>query len=398
MVVVSRIEHPPRRAEPLPFQSPRAEAWCVSRGLALLSLAAGLLCAPARSEPAAPAAAGRCPAQSFESCVQWCRERFPGPSEREARYACFDALESPASTAPAPSPAPAAPAPAAVDADAAPRTVAATPADRLWEEPEGIGFLPYRQNYLLVTDTSAPNDAPTSPNPMNRVPYTYPLDHQEIKFQFSLKALVVPSTVLGKDNTVWFGYTQQSYWQAFNASQSRPFEESDYQPELFFSHHFGEDAARGSGWQPLLANLGLVHQSNGQSDPRSRSWNRAYAQLGLVDRISADQSLSVLIRPWWRFPEPASSDNNADITHYLGYGDVECLYWSGDKLLSVLGRIRSLQADFSTPLLFLSRGETKKQALQLHFQLFTGYGESLIDYNQRHTTVGMGISVPYGLY
>jgi phospholipase A1 len=345
--------------------------------------------------------------------VQWCRDRHPGAQERDARYACFDALEpraAPAAVAPdsgagaAGSTAAATGAvqtavlPTGVPQTAVTQTAAAdAPAQRLWEEPEGIGFLPYRQNYLMVTDTSAPNDAPTSPNPIDRVPFTYPLEHEEIKFQFSLKSLVVPSRILGNDNTVWFGYTQQSYWQAFNAAHSRPFEESDYQPELFFSHRFGAASAPDSGWQPLLANAGLVHQSNGQSDPRSRSWNRAYVQLGLLDRIAPDESLSVLIRPWWRFPEPASSDNNADIAHYLGYGDVECLYWNGDKLLTVLARIRSVQADFSTPMLFMNHGEAKRQALQLHFQVFTGYGENLIDYNQRHTTVGMGISVPYGL-
>jgi phospholipase A1 len=354
-------------------------------GIALACLAAGLLAPPLRAHADEAEAAG-CPAQTFESCVQWCRDRHPGPQEREARYACFDALE-PRAAAAAAAPVPAVPAVGSPTA----------PAQRLWMEPEGIGFLPYRQNYVLVTDTNTPNDAPTSPNPIDRVPYTYPLEHEEIKFQFSLKTLVVPSRILGQDNTVWFGYTQQSYWQAFNAAHSRPFEESDYQPEVFFSHRFDSADPAAAGWQPLLGNLGLVHQSNGQSDPRSRSWNRAYAQLGLLDRISAEQSLSVLIRPWWRFPEPASSDNNADITHYLGYGDVECLYWNGDNLLSVLARIRSVQADFSTPMLFMNRSDAKKQALQLHFQVFTGYGESLIDYNQRHTTVGVGISVPYGL-
>ncbi len=272
-----------------------------------------------------------------------------------------------------------------------------TPLERLWTEPDGVGFLPYRQSYLMFTQTSAPDNAPQSGNPVNNVPYNYDLQHTEIKFAFSLKAMVVSSSILQRHNSIWFAYSQQSHWQALDAAHSRPFIESDYQPELVFSHRFGDALEERRGLQPLFFNLSVVHQSNGQSDPRSRSWNRITGQLSLVDRLGDDHSLALLIRPWYRIHEPALSDNNPDIAHYLGYGDIEAIYWNGDNMLSVLARIRSAQLDFSTPLLFLNEGKPKKNALQLHAQLFSGYGESLIDYRQRHTTFGLGVSVPYGL-
>lgn len=341
-----------------------------------------------RIQAADPVPTERCTAHSFEQCVRWCRERYPHPEEQAQRYACFDALETNSSHTAADKP--------PVGEPDQP-VQAATPLEHLWAEPETIGFQAYQQSYLMVTRTDQPNNAPTSPNPDNQVPFTYDLQHTEIKFQFSLKAVVLPKTVIGHDNSMWFGYTQQSYWQAFDAGHSRPFVESNYEPELIFSHGFSAGESSASGWRPVFLNFGLQHQSNGQSDPRSRSWNRAYAQLGMVDRLSADDSLAVLVRPWWRFREDPAGDNNPDITDYLGHGDVECLYWHDDHLLSVLLRVRALQADLSTPLLFLNKGRPKARALQLHLQLFTGYGESLIDYNQRHTTVGIGVSVPYGL-
>jgi phospholipase A1 len=260
-----------------------------------------------------------------------------------------------------------------------------------------VGFLPYRQSYLMLTQTNVPDNAPSSGNPVNNVPYSYDLQHTEIKFAFSLKAMVVSRTILQRNNSIWFGYTQQSHWQALDAAHSRPFIESDYQPELIFSHRFGDHLEERRGFQPLFLNLGLVHQSNGQSDPRSRSWNRITAQLALVNRLAEDHSIALLIRPWYRIREPAASDNNPDIGHYLGHGDIEAIYWNGNNELSLLARIRSAQLDFSTPLLFLNEGKPKKNSLQFHVQLFTGYGESMIDYRQHHTTFGLGVSVPYGL-
>jgi len=250
----------------------------------------------------------------------------------------------------------------------------------------------------MFTYTNVPDNAPYSPNPTNRVPASYDLQRGEGKFQFSLKTLVLPSNTLlfGERDSLWLAYTQQSYWQIFDAAHSRPFRESNYEPELIYSRRLGSLQPSGLGWQPAFANLGFVHQSNGQSDPRSRSWNRVYAQLGFVQRWSGEKSLALMLRPWWRVPESAANDNNPDIGHYLGHGDVECQYWHGQQLLTVLARSRALQVDYSTPLLLLDPRSPKEQSLQLHLQLFTGYGESLIDYNQRHTTLGVGFSVPYG--
>ena len=119
-----------------------------------------------------------------------------------------------------------------------------------------------------------------------------------------------------------------------------------------------------------------------------------YLQLGFEKDDEKGNILIVQPKIWARVfqeKDPLQNDN-PDITHYLGYGELEVRYLH-DKTwqLSALARIHSFQADAAFPLDNFGGSSD----FNLHFQYFTGYGESLIDYNQRHSTLGVGISMPY---
>lgn len=263
--------------------------------------------------------------------------------------------------------------------------------DRLWPTSDNTpGIIAHKQNYLLITYNNAPNNSPTSPNVKNQVATAYNYNPTEAKFQFSLKTQIPNFSLLEKSNSIWFGYTQQSNWQVTNTLNSRPFRENNYEPELIFSHQFDKTAE--NQMSPRFINFGFVHQSNGQDLPRSRSWNRFYIQLGLEKKINENSSIALMIRPWLRREESLANDDNPDINQHLGHGDLELLYWHGDNLLSTVARIRSLQIDLSRPV-----QKSSPKSIHWHLQLFTGYGESLIDYNQSHTIVGVGISLPYDI-
>lgn len=256
-----------------------------------------------------------------------------------------------------------------------------------WTPAADMALRIHKQNYFLVAYTARPNDAPTSPNPKNQVPFTYPLDHKEIKFQISVKSDLIS---FGDRHTIWGAYSQQSFWQFFDTKHSNPFRESNYEPELIYSYrpkHMGTD----SGIVASFFNAGLiVHQSNGQAVPRSRAWNRVYVQAGLEHDFGNSGRLALLPRYWKRVWGGGIDDDNPDILNYLGHGDIELRYYRKEGMLSAIARSRSLQLDLAVSLQALTLKHSN-----LHLQYFHGYGESLIDYNQSHTTYGIGLSVPF---
>ena len=247
-----------------------------------------------------------------------------------------------------------------------------------------FNFRAYKPVYLLPAFwSSGPNVLPASPNPHNTVTAPQDLDPLEAKFQLSFKTKVLEN-LFGDNGDVWMAYTQASHWQVFNGAQSRPFRETDYEPEALLV--FRTRYALG-GWTGRMFGIGVNHQSNGRADPLSRSWNRLTLDIGL-DR----EGWSLMLRPWWRIPE-AGSDDNPDIQDYMGRGDVTLVRHLGNQELSLLARhsLRggdrahgALQFDWAFPL---------NRSLRGHLQLFDGYGESLIDYNHRATYVGFGVSL-----
>ena len=246
----------------------------------------------------------------------------------------------------------------------------------------------YKQNYFLIfSHSSQANNTPTSPNPKNQVPYTYALDRNEVKFQISLKA-----HLLGENKHVlWFGYTQLSLWQAYDRAHSSPFHENDYEPELIYSYR--PDKLELAGVTASFLNAGLVHQSNGQSVPKSRNWNRFYIQAGMERDFGDNGKLALQPRWWKRLGENPVNDDNPDILHYLGHAEFEARYYYHQSVLSAIARVHSLQLDWALPAPRMLG--VLVQNANFHLQFFNGYGESLIDYNQRHFTYGFGISVPF---
>ncbi|WP_263576357.1 phospholipase A [Acinetobacter pseudolwoffii] len=243
----------------------------------------------------------------------------------------------------------------------------------------------YQPIYLMPGFwTSKKNELPESENPNNIETEKQNLTSTEAKFQLSLKTKAVEN-ILGNNGDLWLGYTQSSRWQVYNSEESRPFRETNYEPEASFVLRTNYDLF-GLNWRML--GLTINHQSNGRSDPLSRSWNRVMLNLGFEK-----DNFALMVRPWYRFEENRDDDNNPEIKNYIGRGDMTAFYRHNEHDFSLMLRHTlkggddnrgAVQFDWSFPISGRLRGQ---------FQLFDGYGESLIDYNHRATYVGLGVSL-----
>ena len=259
--------------------------------------------------------------------------------------------------------------------------------DSRWElSPESkLGTWNYQPVYLMPGFwTSNKNELPESENPNNIETEKQNLTSTEAKFQLSLKTKAVEN-ILGDNGDLWLGYTQSSRWQVYNSEESRPFRETNYEPEASLIFRTNYDLL-GLNWRML--GLTINHQSNGRSDPLSRSWNRVMLNLGFEK-----DNFALMVRPWYRFEEKREDDNNPEIKNYIGRGDMTAFYRYKEHDFSLMLRHTlkggdenrgAVQFDWSFPISGRLRGQ---------FQLFDGYGESLIDYNHRATYVGLGVSL-----
>jgi len=248
---------------------------------------------------------------------------------------------------------------------------------------------PHHRNYILpVSYISQPNNRPFDGIKAISDEQGEPLDNFEVKYQLSLKVPIYTG-FSDPDQAIYTAFTLQSYWQFYNKDISSPFRETNYEPEVFWINFLDDENVL---WGDEMAVVvGLSHQSNGRSQPNSRSWNRLYANF-----IWENRGFVFSFKPWYRLPEDdksdaleAKGDDNPDIYKYMGYFEFSGVYRQGDHEFGFMVRNNlnsdnrgALQLDWSFPMWGRLRG---------YAQYFNGYGESMIDYNADIQRFGIGI-------
>lgn len=208
------------------------------------------------------------------------------------------------------------------------------------------------------------------------------LDNIEAQFQISIKTPLA----LGLFDTfdIYAAYTNRSFWQVYNKDRSSPFRETNHEPEIWAQFNPDWEAL---GFTNTTNALGIVHQSNGRGGIQSRSWNRVYANF-----IFEKDNLALSFKPWFRIQEDADDDDNPDITDYLGHYELRGAYKWREHVFSGMSR-NNLESEFSRGAVELSWSFPLGSYPYMHgyLQYFSGYGESLIDYNQYTNRVGVGL-------
>ena len=238
-----------------------------------------------------------------------------------------------------------------------------------------FSITPHKVNYLLPITNNVSSDF----SPYGEFGGLF--SDTEIKFQLSFKTRLWSD--LWKNSSLWIGYTQQSYWQLYSDDKaSAPFRETNHEPELIWQIPLQFKAF---GFNARVASLAFNHQSNGQPDPLSRSWNR------ITGEIAFDRNNYVLSAKTWTRIDGSKNDDNPAISDFSGRIELGLAYKSGNHTLAI-GLKNSLNSENRSgvevnwlfPLVSHLRG---------FLQLYSGYGENLINMEDYSSRIGIGVAL-----
>lgn len=202
--------------------------------------------------------------------------------------------------------------------------------------------------------------------------------NSDVKFQISLSIRLTNAT-LPWNTYLYLFYTQLTFWNVFQ--NSMPMRDMNFNPGIGWTKpFFSKD--RYIGKMTLI----VEHESNGRDGDESRSWNR----VALAGSAVVTDWLMVHGKFWIPIIDGM---NNKDILRYAGLFRVGFTLTSSNKRwqgnLSLVKRKGNV-FDWNT-VAEVSWKVSEKANVNLFAQYYNGYGENLLDYNQFHSRLRVGL-------
>lgn len=200
------------------------------------------------------------------------------------------------------------------------------------------------------------------------------------KLQVSFAARPIGGT--GALSHLRVAYTQQIFWRVNDVSG--PIRSSTYSPEIFFETPVSSTTLLAAGYR---------HDSNGGDVTNSVDSNRFYIKVNKTIDLGKDWQVNLTPQVWYNAFDHGIA---TDIDDYWGYAAITASIERRNGVkLSVFARGNPAtgrggsEVLLSYPIRRFGIGDT---GLYLFGQLYTGYGEELIDYNKDNTRARIGIS------
>ncbi|HEX8191594.1 MAG TPA: phospholipase A [Allosphingosinicella sp.] len=205
-------------------------------------------------------------------------------------------------------------------------------------------------------------------------------DATKLQFSFAFRFFDA-----GGGGALRFGYTQTMFWAT--GAPSWPFTSTIYSPSLYHTLLVSR------GRIPMDVSVGYAHDSSGEAGRRSRDVNRVFVRAAADVPLGGDWTLTIAPSLWHYIDWPA--DRPPGIEDYRGHTSLELAIGErgGPRLSSRLRGLEtgrgSAELNGSLP---MRRIWSRLPALHLFGQLFTGFGETLIDYDREATRFRFGIA------
>lgn len=204
--------------------------------------------------------------------------------------------------------------------------------------------------------------------------------NSDVKFQISFQQRLTKS-VLPWNTYLYLFYTQKAMWNVFE--RSLPFHDLNFNPGIGISRYIiMKNRLIGK------ATMMIEHESNGRDGTASRSWNKI--------SWAGEAYISPFLMAHAKFWIPIiDGQYNRDILKYMG------IYQTGFQAKSLddkwvldmtLVKRQGWNLNFNTIIQLGYRiNHNSNQFLML--QYYNGYGECMLDYNQYHSRIRIGLLI-----